>query len=41
MSADFQPRYIVGDIQMGAPGDDIVEGYQTLIEKRLSEITQK
>ena len=32
---------IVGDIQMGAPGDDIVEGYQTLIEKRLSEITQK
>ena len=32
---------IVGDIQMGAPGEDIVEGYQTLIEKRLSEITQK
>ncbi|MEE0511911.1 MAG: TlpA disulfide reductase family protein [Peptococcaceae bacterium] len=32
---------IVGDIQMGAPGEDIVEGYQTLIDKRLSEITQK
>lgn len=32
---------IVGDIQMGAPGENIVDGYQTLIEKRLSEITQK
>lgn len=32
---------IVGDIQMGAPGENIVQGYQQLIDKRLAEVTNK
>lgn len=32
---------IVGDIQMGAPGENIVQGYQQLIDNRLAEVTEK
>lgn len=32
---------IVGDIQMGAPGENIVQGYQQLIDNRLAKVTNK
>lgn len=32
---------IVGDIQMGAPGENIVQGYQQLIDNRLAEVINK
>ena len=32
---------IVGDIQMGAPGENIVQGYQQLIDNRLGKVTNK